>query len=380
VAAALATGAYWYARAWSLTGNPLYPAQIGPFAGPFGPDEQTRTTLIHWLGVALGDPRLAYSLAREHVYWPIGLCALSILGYGAGLLSIVRARARSSPAFGPRTLVLTVGLILLILYPHMPFSGTYDEPHGDPAVSLRFIILPFSIGIILFAPILDGGAKRRLVTLLAAVAVAIIVAFRMAAWVPFMFLPGLAMAWLIRQHAAVLHGALTRFGVPLLCGLVIAVGILSPWKQALTDETVFSYGGSRHPIGRAWKALELVPHGSRVASFGPDSYRYYATFGRRLQLVPVRTQGDGSPYLFAHEYFARHRLRWWDPRPLGRLERLAGNLYLAGIDYVVVSKWNLDEWPPQQQVLAASGIAQSWYSDGYTTIWRIRRPDPREEH
>ena len=43
------TGAYWYVRAWLLTGNPMFPAAFGPFGGPFGAAEQSHTKLIRWI-------------------------------------------------------------------------------------------------------------------------------------------------------------------------------------------------------------------------------------------------------------------------------------------------------------------------------------------
>ena len=47
------------------------------------------------------------------------------------------------------------------------------------------------------------------------------------------------------------------------------------------------------------------------------------------------------------------------------------NLEAVGLDYVLVTKWNRDEWPEQYEVLAQSGPAQKVYDDGYSVIWEL---------
>jgi hypothetical protein len=42
-AGAIVTGSFWYIRNWATTGNPLFPAQVGPFDGPFTQEAQART-------------------------------------------------------------------------------------------------------------------------------------------------------------------------------------------------------------------------------------------------------------------------------------------------------------------------------------------------
>jgi hypothetical protein len=151
----------------------------------------------------------------------------------------------------------------------------------------------------------------------------------------------------------------------------MALALWMPAKQRFTDAAIHRYGDFQRPVGQAWRALETLPDGSRIAWFGPAAYQYYAVFGRRLQFVPRPVEFDGSPYQPLHEAWRRDHFSWWSDAETSNLSPLVANLIASQVNYVLVTKWNLDAWPPQQHVLATSDQAQAVYDDGYSTIWKV---------
>lgn len=381
---AAAAGSYWYVRTMVLTGNPLFPAEFGPLAGPFGSEQQYRTKLISWITAAPGNWNQWLYLVKSHSTWPVSLCALSVVGYVAAIVrrGLGKGSAGSGQAGGAK-LLLVVGLALLALYPLMPFSGTNNSPNAQLRIAPRFLIGPFAIGIILFARLMTGGKRRILFWVLAAVAgimpygggrhvnVAVNTAINV------IVLAGAGLAVYLWQKfvkefcfVRVQRAAVFLFLPAALCGLAVC----QSRQQELTDHRICNYGDKHHPVGAGWRGLEALPDGARIAWFGPAGYQYYPIFGRRLQFVPCALRIDGLSYEPLHERWLRDpaQTAWWSKgRGVIDLNRLVENLVTNGVDYIFVTKWRSDKWPQQQDVLGSSQKVRKIYNDGYSAIWQI---------
>ncbi|MBM4043474.1 MAG: hypothetical protein FJ290_33735 [Planctomycetes bacterium] len=366
--AALATGGYWYVRNVALTGNPLFPAAAGPLAGPFGADEQWRTRLISWILKAPTDVKQWLFLAKAHVDWPTGLFVLAAAGYAGGIWRLLRRGAPEDSAAALRRLLLAVGVLLLVLYPLTPFSGTNNNPVGELRIALRFLLAPFAIGLVLFSPLVSGSLGRRAFWFSLGLFAA------MCAWpgaAGALFAAAAAAGCLLAAEQVRIYGLLR--GVLALAFLAF-VAFWAAGRKPGNDALWATAGGVEQPIGPAWQAVRKLPSGSRIAWFGPAAYRYYPLFGPTFSLVPcaVTEEGRLRPPLHVRWRERPEECRWWEP-PEPRLDALVVNLRAAAIDYVLVTKYDSTEWPPQQRVLAASGEAQAVYDDGYSTVWRLAR-------
>jgi hypothetical protein len=374
-AAALVTGSYWYARTWWITGNPFYPAKVGPFWGPLGSLEQHRTTLAHWFIV--GHLSTAAALLKSHLGWPIGMSVVSATGYLLGLRSLFRRRDAGSLAQA-RNLALLIGGCVLVAYPFMPFSGTNNEALGLPRVELRFALTPFVIGVLLFGLEL-GRAGRAQASLFCIGTLALVTAgIGDKLWGPVHVLACVGFLCFAHFKTALLAGwrLLPRrvlfFPLPLL--LLLLVALWSPYKQRMTDSILAAYGDSLRPVGRGWQALQQLPSGSRVTWFGPSTYQYYPMFGRRLQLVPVALDEDGSVLPPLHRAPAA---AWWaDSVAAPNADAFRANLRRAKVDFVFVSKWSQDAYPVQQAQLASWSEAHAVYDDSYSTVWALHEASP----
>jgi hypothetical protein len=365
-AGVVATGAFFYIRTAYLTGNPLFPAAVGPFSGPFGA-EQERTKLITWILEAPVDGALWSVLVKEYTAWPIPLFVVAVIGYGAAVWSLVRGRLR-----GAELLVLCLGLLLILLHPLMPFSATNNRPDYPLRIRQRFIVASFGMGTLLFTFLLARDPRRRNLWaglgLLAAGLALPEITVRVV-----VLAAGLAIGFFWDDVVRLFRPAPARW---LLAALVL-VGLLflAPEKQRRTDEEIHEYGSKDEPIGAAWQALEALPAGSRIAWLGGHSHPYYPLFGRRLQFRPVALDRDGTPAVPLHVQWQRdpEGTPWWEEEEEPPLGELMTNLLATDVDYVLVSRWRRPDWPAQYGVLRRSGQAESVYDDGFSSIWRLRR-------
>jgi hypothetical protein len=373
-AAAVTTGTYWYARNWLLTGNPVFPAALGPFDGPFGAAEQSRTKLIHWILAAPTDLGMWFSLG-SHVNWSFGLFLLATVGYSMTLWTLVRnwQTLNTNNSAIPLLLLLT-GLVLLVIYPFMPFTGTANDPQAPLEISKRFLIAPFAIGMVLFASCLRRDHHHRTFWICVAI-LAVASAEQTNRLLSFVIMGAGSISlllWLRMRRMIFPSHFNSALRIAALPGIVLLIALLAPYKQRLTDFGIYAYGSPQHPIGRAWQAIDRLPTGSRVAWLGRSAYQYYPIFGRSLQLTPIAINSDGSSQQPMHEVFRRKHIQWWgDDQDGGDLSNLVPNLVSNDVAYVLISKWDQDKWPPEQEFLANSGQAESIYDDGYSAIWKI---------
>lgn len=391
---AFVTGAYWYVRNLVLTGNPMFPMSIGPFAGFIPKEEAAISTLWYSIAARPLSLDLWQTLAWEHLRWPWPIGLVSVAGYATLVLAPWRRRGRRGIArnLTPDYLLGAVGLGLFLLYVWLPFAGTHGGVDAPLRIAIRYVVAPFVIGLVLaarFVTELGSGRTRAMVT-----AAAGIVAVTSAGYIPAaVVVAALIAAAIVWQVMAWRRPPLAwaRALRPATTLALVAVGCLAlatylPIKQRRTNDGLFGYNGARFPIGQAWAALESLRDGTRIAWFGhyPGDGQYYALFGRRLQHRPVVLAADGTPYSLAREVPSIRPGRRELTQPLSA-ETFLDNLQANQVDVVLVSKyWKLfpdyqidpdPPWPAQMSLLeqgAAQGRAVSLWQDGYSALWRLQ--------
>jgi len=386
------TGAFWYVRTAALTGNPLFPAKIGPFDGPFGPHEQARTRLIHWLLNYPGDRQMWVYLANGYSNWPFGLFLLSASGYAWAVRALIRRNKMGNGQYvSLQSLLLVVGAAMLAAYPFIPFSGTYNQPNATLGAEKRFLILQFCIGLVLFSGLLERAATHCwwAIALLALATswpetnnnLAVFPAILLAGGALLLWQP-LGELWTrIPKRGAVVGVLFTAF--------LAILGWWTPRKQVWSDAKLYEYrsADNQWPVAQGWRGLEQIPAGSRIAWLGPGSYEYYPLFGRSLSLVPRRVKPDGTAYELLHVRWRRDPggTRWWGQESIGDLDRLVDNLVSQGIQYVLLTQGDA-QWPMQQRALAQSPRGTMVYSEDGVMCWRLEsrhapesRPDRLEQ-
>ena len=316
-----------------LTGNPLFPAQIGPWDGPLDRAWQQRPTLIAWI---LADPlnwRQWRFIRRIASAWPLGPALVALVGYVAAVCSR-RPCTTSTPI--SRRLLLITGLFFLALYPWMPYSGTVDAPDAPLHISLRYLIFPFCVGVVLFEDLVDVRSPQSVFWRTAAVLM-LVTAWQWPPWgLPVALVPGVAAIGVWRLGWALPRTHLTRVSVG-TAALVFSGALVVCWlpvKQRLTAAALY---GSARDVGPAWLALESLPSGARVAWFGVESWRVYPYWGRAWQLRPIRVLADGSAYRQLHERWRERHFQWREEKLSAALpepSRLLGALAANGIQYM----------------------------------------------
>lgn len=341
-AACVVFGSCWYVRNWIRTGNPVFPAVVGPFEGPFGVAAQVSTSLAPRIAAADGDPLFWDDLLRWRLNWPLWLGIVAMSGYVPALASLLWDR---DPARrGQRLLLIVAGLTYLVLFPYQPFSGTVNRPGAPMAHVVRYLMIPFVLGLAL-CPSLFAGWRRP------------VAATRTGRRIPRYVFPAAGLLALVLLAAS------------------------TPYKLAATTERLYE---ERHgaPIGDAWRAIEDLPDGSRLATLTNDPPSHaliYPLFGRRWQHEAVPIYGTGKARGRLHHVWREEPADWWwefDARDAVPW-RLLPNLRSAGVDYFLVSKWPLrDEgelvWPSSRDVIASSLVPEARvYADGYAEIWDV---------
>jgi hypothetical protein len=376
VFALLLTGAYWYGRNTALCGNPLFPAEWGPFGGPFSAHAQETTKLIWWLLPAPLDSGRWVSLLKAYVWWPEPLFLLMAIGYLAALRDFWNDRDDDRASLG---LLLAVGVVTALTHPFVPFTATTNSPEHELAPSLRYAVLPFLIGILLFGRVLSP-ARKHSTSWWAIAVVSFAASFEGSRLATFVFastaIAAIGVSAVSRSKRLSVPKSLLRLLVPAAFTLV---ALWMPFKQRLTDSRLWEFENSTRPIGAAWRALESLPKGARIAWFGP--FQYYPLYGRHLQHVPVALFPDGAPYQPLHIQWRNDptAVEWWPSRGEREPVPLLENLRKAKIEFVFVSRYNnfnwdyplTDCWPRQQHVLLRSHEADKVFDDGYSVIWRL---------
>jgi hypothetical protein len=378
---AVLTGGFWYIRNLILVGNPLFPAEFGPFKGPFSASLQYNSTLIAWILKAPFNVNQNLFIIKNLLHWPLSIGLVSVLGYLGALFYFISRKETSlitTVRSSYRYTLFIAGLILFILFPLTPFSGTHEEPNSFFMVHNRYIIFTFSIGLILFGSFIGGSSRTsrigKALSLLAFISAwsydgKMTTIFLLAA------LTGMVLWWRFR----------CLFFKPLTWLAVIAAIVLCllPWyqyKRDLTDENIFAWcdtcymeGKNLLPAGRAWRQLEKLPQGSRIgflSSVPVGNAQYYPAFGRSLQFIPLPLKGNGSLQQPLHIT--------WDWLGLSDLNRAIDpveflhNLEKEKVQYFIMTHdLFTDTWPGQKKILEKSKKAHKIYDDGFSIIWKI---------
>lgn len=377
-------GSYWYIRNFLLTGNPLFPAQLGPFWGPFDSVSQLHTKAWYWLSTG----RIERWQFVDFFRWPLMVGVLTLCGY-ANYARILLTGAASRNPIKQRwvdSILFSAGLLALASYPFMPFSGTINRPYELPLLSPRYVLIAFVAGLVLCRHLIEYEGKIRRVWLVIAM-----LAIGNELWALHMGeLCALVVLVILFQVAFRLRCfrnsfVRMRFGVAAL-SITVVLALSHAHKLEISLQNLYNVGGGGSPVGRAWAELEKLPSGSRIAFFmaEPSQYtQYFPLFGSYLQLQPVYTDAEGvSLSKKGYGDFAVSKSEWWGEwqvnegrasrrKPVISVQQFIVNLKQSRSDYVITSKWSLSQWPPQHEMLKESGAATLIFDDKYSAIWKI---------
>ena len=292
------TGSWWYLRNWHITGNPLFPAQLGPFAGPFRHRDQDEKRLWTLLFHIPWTPRLWTSMALAYLTWPLPLGLLAAAGYIAAIIGEFR-RPRQNRAL-PR-LLFTAGLLSFVGQLFAPFCLGGGYVNGTIDVYNRYIIPTFLCGLVLYGGLLCGPTRRALFFRLATIA-ALLSCWPHAGLRAFIALAGAALgAWL--SFSRIRHLSRPAFFAA-LCGFWLILAALTPRQLRATDRNATQWQGKNaEPLAPVLAALEQLPPGSRVTRFSNHAYFNVPIFGRRWQFDGQFVAPDGSLLPPLHQAF-----------------------------------------------------------------------------
>jgi hypothetical protein len=375
--AVAATGSIWYLRNWIVAGNPLFPAELGPFPGPLTRGEQAQIKLASLIANVPWTLRLWGNMIYDDLNWPLPLGLLAVAGYLRGMameLSWVK-----SPVVGEaslRRLLLIGGLAQFVLHFFAPFCLVGGYVNGRIEVYPRYIMPWFVFGLVLAGPLLD--ARTRLA-----------MGWRALAAI------GLAMCWplegfmrfggvvLALAGVALVEWLPIRWWRPLAFLTLIAIwpllAVLEPRIQAASEKAMrlrlqTERGKS---LWDGLLALESLPAGTHLARFANEFYLNAPFFGRDWQLRPIFTDADGrllEPYHVRFRACPAQHFMEPDPSLSVNASEFIGNLRAAGISHVFVTKFGGPDWPPQQALLEQSGAATKTFDDGDSTLWSLTTP------
>jgi len=391
ISAALLCGGYWYLRNWVLSGNPIFPAEFGPFSGPFGPEAQSRTTAWAWMTNDIFSLSMLY---KQITRFPLGY-VIALIGFFCPLLSIsfrgvLTERIKSNLV---ELYLFVIGLAALCLYPFMPFSGTINRPYANFILEPRMIVLVLIVGLILY---------RRLLVLSTPYSTGFLVLLLAIIGYSSLNFPsdqlsiaigagqiGLAIYIFSREW---LTNHLRPVSIISVTLLLIGLALWYPYKRAATAKYMFATYSYSLTVREAWKMFEFLPAGTRIATYLSEPTEYtqlYASFGRSLQLRPVAVEANGEARDYLHRTWKQNNRTWWDEwsqkgdryvrrNPGVDPVTFVRNLEKADVDYVVTSSWSMGNWPPQHKLLQDSGRAKKVYQHFGTAIWELsNKQSPR---
>ena len=366
----VALGSYWYGRNLLLTGNPVFPAALGPFEGPLDAFAQRRTSL--WWFIAKKWEQRAFweHLLTSRLDWPVPIGLGAALGVCAtGVLGAVRRDLR---------LVLLAGCALgvALLVPMQPFSGTPNRPGYPMHLMVRYFTFPFLLGLALLPSLATSTRARQVL----AVPMAGLLAVGVNEWPndERTALLGVAMVVVVAHRFAERRYALLVAGA---AAALLTVAVL-PHRTEDSRRQVVAFRADDRPVGDAFAALDGLPAGARVGMIQTLPFThvlYYPLFGGDLRLRPARLAPDGTLRGPLHAVWRDDPEGWWwaFSAPAIDAELYLENLRSSEVDYLLVTKWKNrpgKRWRWEREAVAAQlPKSHRVWTDGYSEIWRIGR-------
>ena len=375
---ASAMGSFWYVRNAVNTGNPLFPAALGPFGGPLDIETVARTKLVTWLAEAAHDPRILNTLIWKHLDWGPALGLIALVGLAAGLRTAIikgifsfRYAAGDKPAWPRIGPVVAVLVMMLWMYPHLPFSGTINDPTAELAPSVRYMLLAFALSMVLFGWFLGANNHRELWW--GAAILAVITSWTRSTLHPYDSIVALGGAIV---GLGIIHFIARRQPWVPKPSRIIAMGaamffIILAASKPIKDQRTEEYLNIAYPA--LSELIEKLPEGSRITWFG--GIRYYPIFGRRLQHAPVPVNADGGSYKTTYSLWKLGEFQWW--RKLAKLSaeqgsHLISNLVDQKIQYVLIE--GNRQTNPWLDILEADPGTRRIHSNENFTLFELATP------
>jgi len=395
IAATLA-GAYWYVRNILLTGNPLYPAKIGPFAGPFGGREQYATTLASAIENGTLGATEYTEIFEMLVAWPATHAMLAAFAVVVSALAVARLRLGSRGVPAVTAVTLTVfAVVCVTLFPWMPFSARGDDGNFYLNGSSRYLTLAYLCGFLLLPRLLAWiespllGRREQwaiflglLLLLTIPLGLAIDPVFACAALavalVSHVILQVLAYQpqAIANQISAMAKHSGVWFSVITLS--LTAAAFAAPFSLRSTDQM--------HHETWMNAQIDKLPEGSRVAMYFGLRPEFYTLYGRRFQNQPVRLAANGTPAVALHERDDMHGGRNFFDYAFDREvevdpKQFLTNLRSSRIDFVVTPSMphRGDAWPCQHRWLSKLDIPVFAESED-AVIWDLRPAKVADAH
>ena len=303
-------GSYWYFRNLFLTGNPLFPAEIGPFGGPLNVAARNQTALLPLLLAEWDSLEMWGRVLGKYLDRPLALGFLAVFGYGAGLWAAIRSKDPKRRSH--LVLLVGCGLLFSAMFPFQPFSATANRPHAGVLYLARYVTFSFLVGLMLLPAAWSfRRAENR-------------------------SLDSDGEGEFTRKPNAKWRAAI---GWGLGLAILTALSLTTPWRAKATSNNLLKY---KPNVAVGWKALEKLPRGSSVAAFSNDPPSHaliYPIFGRRLQLRPVELGWDCSIRRPLHERWREEPPSWWwefEVRSEESGEELLANMRAAKVDFLLL--------------------------------------------
>lgn len=376
-------GSYWYMRNWTTTGNPLFPAELGPFEGPLTPVVQHKTSLLYYTDREDFWPKVGRALLD----WPYAAGVLLILGYvGAPLIAFRGFWSRRRNEYLP---LWACGLLFLCLYPMQPFSGSTNKPLSQFVLLSRYLTFAIAAGFVL-AGSWGASSKKGVVAVVTSAFAGLFLASAAQAGLWEVLAP-LVGAIMFAALGVTFWKRLSR--APLVTALLVLLVVCAtlPHRTQAAVENLYTFtdywpGWRTRPkttVRDAWRALNQLPDGQRVGvlSYQASSHVHsLPLMGDRFQHTAVTLHPDGRPRGRLHETWREEPDYWWwefdQLESVVTPEAFQENLIEADLDYLVISRWPRNHrtpWPESRTpaMMSFSPDKIVW-RDGYSMIWKLR--------
>jgi hypothetical protein len=367
---AVLAGGFWYIRNLILTGNPVFPGQLGPFDGPLTREIQFDTSLAGHIINSGFDRAVLQEILRRHLEWPMGMFVLAMTGWIAGVFFLL-CKNEHRKIIG---LLLLAALVMLITYPVMPFSGQNDGPDGHLAIALRFVIGPILLGLILFSLPLN----RRPILWFWFYLLLVVQAFTAIPNAIKALTAATAAVWLIyfyfyKRPVPAVFSCLTAVAV--IIGGLLGLAAAFPVQQAKTDRRLFTNRLMALNLGGAWQKIDTLPIGSKVTAIGPLAYCYYPLFGRHFQLRPQPPSLGLNPYQPLHLRWKNDPAHtvWWPKVDMTDPKAWMEGLIQSGTEYLLVQRLSDGPRPESEDILRQFDNVEKIDSGDNWILWKIKR-------